>query len=88
MNCSHKDTKIWEPHLAGARKCLICGMVYNPNCSPSWFYEKMPIEEQLRVAKRLIMRAAGNTMSADEWHTWYKEAMQLYSYGEADATYE
>lgn len=36
MGCAHKNTKIWEPHLAGARKCLDCGMVYNPNRSPSW----------------------------------------------------
>lgn len=40
VNCSHIKTKIWEPHLAGARKCLHCGMVYNPNRDPSWFFEE------------------------------------------------
>lgn len=39
MNCNHNKTVIWEPHLAGARKCLDCKMVYNPNRSPAWFYE-------------------------------------------------
>jgi len=39
MKCSHSNTKIWEPHLAGAKKCLDCGMVYNPNHKPSWFFE-------------------------------------------------
>ena len=29
--CNHKNTKICEPHLAGARKCTYCDMVYNPN---------------------------------------------------------
>lgn len=38
--CEHKRTKIWEPHLAGARKCLDCDMVYNPNMSPQWQNEK------------------------------------------------
>lgn len=41
--CQHKNTQIWEPHLAGARKCLDCDMVYNPNRRYSgksvWFYE-------------------------------------------------
>lgn len=34
--CAHKNTKIWEPHLAGARKCLDCNKVYNPNRTPKW----------------------------------------------------
>lgn len=25
IGCQHKNTKVWEPHLAGARKCLDCG---------------------------------------------------------------
>lgn len=42
--CEHKQTKIWEPHLAGARKCIDCGMVYNPNCAQRWFIEQVPRE--------------------------------------------
>jgi hypothetical protein len=38
--CKHERTQIWEPHLAGARKCLNCGMIYNPNRSPAWQLEK------------------------------------------------
>ena len=30
-NCDHRDTRISEPHLAGARSCNDCGMYYNPN---------------------------------------------------------
>lgn len=37
--CLHTKTQIWEPHLAGARKCLSCNMVYNPNRSPRWQLE-------------------------------------------------
>lgn len=44
IDCEHKKTEIWEPHLAGARKCLDCKMVYNPNRSPSWFCEHEPRE--------------------------------------------
>lgn len=39
IECSHKRTKIWEPHLAGARKCLDCEKVYNPNREPNWKIE-------------------------------------------------
>lgn len=38
--CVHTNTQIWEPHLAGARKCKDCGMVYNPNHTPQWFFEE------------------------------------------------
>lgn len=38
-NCPHARTAIWEPHLAGARKCLDCGLVYNPNMNPKWYFE-------------------------------------------------
>lgn len=39
MSCEHKNTIMWEPHLAGARKCKDCGMVYNPNYNPKWYVE-------------------------------------------------
>ena len=42
IDCKHKNTQIWEPHLAGARKRRDCNMVYNPNFTPNWFYEKPP----------------------------------------------
>lgn len=29
--CLHKNTRISEPHLAGARECVDCGAYYNPN---------------------------------------------------------
>lgn len=31
LKCQHTNTKIWEPHLAGARKCLDCELVWNNN---------------------------------------------------------
>ena len=43
--CSHSKTKIWEPHLAGARKCLACDWVYNPNHEPAWFDEDKEEED-------------------------------------------
>lgn len=36
--CRHSRTEMWEPHLAGARKCKDCGMVYNPNMG-GWHHE-------------------------------------------------
>lgn len=36
--CEHKNTKIWEPHMAGTRKCLDCDKVNNPNV-PGWRLE-------------------------------------------------
>ncbi len=38
MKCEHKNTQIWEPHLAGARKCKDCGLVYNNNAG-RWYCE-------------------------------------------------
>lgn len=39
IECQHKRTQIWEPHLAGARKCLDCNKVYTPNRTPNWQME-------------------------------------------------
>jgi len=43
-DCKHENSKIWEPHLAGARKCLDCGMVKEPNRAYDggklWDYEE------------------------------------------------
>lgn len=39
VSCDHVNTKIWEPHLARARKCIDCGAVYNPNRTPNWQHE-------------------------------------------------
>ena len=41
--CKHTNTIMWEPHLAGARKCMDCGRVRNPNMGSDWFYEKKVI---------------------------------------------
>ena len=38
--CAHRHTKMWEPHLAGARKCTDCEMVFNPNRTPNWQLER------------------------------------------------
>ncbi len=46
--CEHRRTEIWEPHLAGARKCLDCKMVYNPNHTPSWFIEPPSQDEIIK----------------------------------------
>lgn len=54
MICQHQSTKIWEPHLAGARKCIDCGMVFNPNMNPQWYVEPPPIEERLESALAAI----------------------------------
>lgn len=51
--CEHKKTQIWEPHLAGARKCNDCGMVYNPNRNPQWFFEGPSVEERLATCLEL-----------------------------------
>jgi len=51
--CSHENTKIWEPHLAGARKCIDCGWVYNPNRAyfneEPWFDEEALKERNERA---------------------------------------
>lgn len=49
-DCEHKRTIIWEPHLAGARKCRDCGQVYNPNCKPQWFFERPSESVRLSLA--------------------------------------
>lgn len=54
--CPHLDTQIWEPHLAGARKCLECGMVYNPNYNPPWFFEGPSLDQQLEAAQAEIYK--------------------------------
>jgi len=50
--CKHERTQMWEPHLAGARKCLDCGWVKNPNRAhfgePLWFNEDKELEEKER----------------------------------------
>lgn len=38
--CRHEKTVMTEPHLAGARKCLGCGAIYNPNRAPNWQMEE------------------------------------------------
>jgi len=47
--CEHKNTQMWEPHLAGARKCLDCGWVKSPNREylggELWFDEDAEKEE-------------------------------------------
>jgi len=47
-NCKHTNTKIWEPHLAGARKCSDCGWVKSPNRAYAggalWFDEEAEIK--------------------------------------------
>lgn len=43
LECQHEKTRMWEPHLAGARKCLDCGLVYNKNIN-KWYCEH-PNEE-------------------------------------------
>lgn len=58
-DCEHKKTQIWEPHLAGARKCLDCGMVYNPNFSPRWHVEvetvEIPKDEYDALLRRIVV---------------------------------
>lgn len=49
--CIHVKTKMWEPHLAGARKCLDCERVYNPNCTPNWFFEGPTDQERIEVLR-------------------------------------
>ncbi len=51
--CAHVRTEIWEPHLAGARKCLDCGQVYNPNCTPNWFYEESPVSQISQLTAKI-----------------------------------
>ena len=50
--CKHEDSRIWEPHLAGARKCNDCGWVKSPNRAYAgcalWFDEEKELEEAER----------------------------------------
>lgn len=61
MDCKHEKTQIWEPHLAGARKCLACGMVYNPNRAYAnkdpWFFEPPSLEEQIEDLKAKLAQS-------------------------------
>ncbi len=50
--CQHLKQQMWEPHLAGARKCYDCGMVYNPNHTPNWFFEPPSLQEQIAKLTR------------------------------------
>jgi hypothetical protein len=52
--CQHAKTIIWEPHLAGARKCTDCHMVYNPNHTPSWFVEGPSESEQIKILQARV----------------------------------
>ncbi len=61
-DCKHLQTKIWEPHLAGARKCLDCDMVYNPNHNPSWHVEPpsmKALQERLIIALGIALQGFG-----------------------------
>lgn len=44
---------MWEPHLAGARKCIDCGWVYNTNVGyvtgNPWFDEDAEIVESEKM---------------------------------------
>jgi len=53
-NCEHKRSKIWEPYLAGARKCLDCGWVKSPNrqyCGGELWFDEEAEEEQAERAQ-------------------------------------
>ncbi len=65
--CEHKRTVIWEPHLAGARKCIDCEMVYNPNYTSPWFYEPPSIEEQLAAERARSAELADALERLDAW---------------------
>lgn len=58
-DCLHINTKIWEPHLAGARKCIDCGMVYNPNRGYAgknpWYHEPPSINDKLASARKTLL---------------------------------
>lgn len=51
--CEHINTVIWEPHLAGARKCLGCGKVYNPNLKPNWQFEFSEDDPIIKLEKEI-----------------------------------
>lgn len=50
--CKHTNTVICEPHLAGARRCIDCGMVYNPNSAPRWQLERVAREWWINIPQR------------------------------------
>lgn len=55
--CTHANTKIWEPHLAGARKCLDCKRVKSSGSSHDWYFEgdekKMSEDERSKISNAL-----------------------------------
>jgi hypothetical protein len=53
--CPHMNTKISEPHLAGARRCLDCN-AYKPSASADW-------EIQLTPPLRAMLEAYANSES-------------------------
>lgn len=74
--CVHERTKIWEPHMAGARKCVDCHMVYNPNRSPSWQIEPPSVETQVATLQKEVQRLAAENeayMSTDYWFERHKD---------------
>jgi len=49
--CKHENTIIWEPHLAVARKCTDCKMVYNPNMG-GWHTEGPSDKQRIQELER------------------------------------
>lgn len=69
IHCKHKNTRMWEPHLAGARKCLDCEMVYNPNTNPQWQFEEPSLEE--------VADALADTVESYIWHDKEARALEI-----------
>lgn len=58
--CKHDNTIMWEPHLAGARKCKDCGRIMNPNKGRNkWFFEvtDQDIIENLKQKNNIMKKA-------------------------------
>lgn len=47
-NCKHGNTLIWEPHLAGARKCADCGMVKD-RTDGEWYLPPLKTDQKISL---------------------------------------
>lgn len=81
-HCEHKRTVMWEPHLAGARKCTDCKMVYNPNMNPSWHFELPPLQERYDDLKaQLKTRDEAIEKALMSLNYLYKHKFDLQEFG-------
>jgi len=77
MKCEHKNTVMWEPHLAGARKCNDCGWVKSPNRAWAggalWFDEEKELEEAERATYERLKKKYDPKEVLRDLFAWCKD---------------